>query len=338
MKRWPYVAAIQCIFGAWASIGRTEPSVVASTLFQQAVTKMETEQFSEACPLLEQSYKLDAKLGTLFTLANCRDREGKIASASARYGEYLRAFNNMTPTDQQKHATRAGVAEGRVRELETQLPTLKLIWLGELPSGTNISIDDVVWTGRAPALPLPLDPGSHELVVRQAGTEDTVRTITLEIGQSTTYDLDVEVSLIKPVEPPVKVENAQPQNAPVPLPPRTNSRRSAGFITIGIGAAGFAFGGIAGALAVSKKQDAAADCGGAAGYDCNAQGFSAVQSMRSYANASTVGFVMGGILTAGGVALVLTAPSRSKEKTTTLTLNATGFLGGGMVGLKGAFE
>ncbi len=337
MKRWPYVAAIQCVVGAWASIGRTEPSVVASTLFQQAVTKMEAEQFSEACPLLEQSYKLDAKLGTLFTLANCRDREGKIASASARYGEYLRAYNNMTPLDQQKHTTRAGVAEARVRELEAQLPTLKLIWQGELPTGTNIGIDDLVWTGRAPALPFPLDPGPHELVVRQAGTADTVRTVLLEIGQSTTFDVDAEVSLIPSVEP-VKVEIGPPPEVPVPIPQRTNPRRLAGFITIGTGAASFVFGGIAGALAVSKKQDAAANCGGAAGYDCNAEGFSAVQSMRSYANASTVGFVMGGILTAGGVVLVLTAPSRSKEKTTTMTLNATGFLGGGMVGLKGAFE
>lgn len=338
MKRWYLVGAIQCIVGSWSMICAAQPSVVASTLFQQAITKMEEGQFSEACPLLEQSYKLDAKLGTLFTLANCRDHEGKIASASARYGEYVRAYANMTPVEQQKHSNRASMAETRVHELESQLPTLKLIWQGELPQGASLRIDDVVWTGRAPELPLPLDPGPHDIVLQQLDGSEEVRTVVLEIGQSKTFDVNAEVTLIVAVEPPSNAEQPKPRVEPTKVPLRTNPRRVAGFVTIGVGGASFVFGTIMGAAALTKKQEVDAHCGGLTGYDCDAQGISAVGTMRPYATASTVGFVMSGILTAGGIALVLSAPARSKEKSTTMTLNAMGFQGGGMVGLKGAFE
>lgn len=294
---------------------------------------MEAEQFSEACPLLEQSYKLDPKAGTLFTLANCRDLEGKIASASARYGEYLRLLANMPASDQQKHTTRASMAEARVHELSSRLPTLVVKWSGVLPPQAKIFVDDLELGRQAPALPLPLDPGPHEITVQQTGEPNTQRTIFLEIAQSKTFDVDTEVSLVKP-----KVEVIAPRATapPIEIPKiqyGPNPRKLAGFITLGVGGASLVFGGVMGALALSEKQLVDAHCAGSTGIDCDTTGFSAAEKMRAYATPSTAAIIAGSILTTAGVVLVLTAPKVSKEKPTALRLRASG----GFIGMEGKF-
>ena len=336
MKRWVFVGTMFAFVATWSSLSAAEPAVIASTLFQQAVVKMEAEQFSEACPLLEESYKLDAKPGTLFTLANCRDREGKVASASARYGEYVRAHARMNEADQQKHGERAAMAEARMRELEPQVPALKLTWQNELPAQVKIRVDDVEWAGRTPNLPLPLDPGPHEIIVSQPGAPDTKRVVTLELGKPTTFDLDSEITFVKPpVEKPTSIS---PSVQSVPsMKPGTNHRKIGGFVTLGLGGAGLVFGGVMGMLALTEKQTVGEHCHGAAGYDCDATGMSAVANMRNYATPSTAGFIAGGVLAATGLVLVVTMPKQSKEKPMTMTLGAGGVQGGGVVGVEGKF-
>lgn len=72
------------------TLARAQSADIASSLFQQARTKMENGELTAACPLLDECFRQDPKPGTLFTLANCRDRDDKLAAASGRYGEYVR--------------------------------------------------------------------------------------------------------------------------------------------------------------------------------------------------------------------------------------------------------
>jgi hypothetical protein len=73
----------------------------------------------------------------------------------------------------------------------------------------------------------------------------------------------------------------------------------------GVGVAGLAVGGVFGFVAKGHNDDAAAHC---AGSQCDATGISLLDQARSAATVSTVGFVAGGALLAGGVVLWLTAP------------------------------
>jgi hypothetical protein len=337
MYRWILSKALLGLIFSWSIMATAQPAVVASTLFQQAVSKMELEQFSEACPLLEESYRLDAKAGTLFTLANCRDREGKVSSASARYGEYLRAHANMTATDRQKHAARAKMAETRAAELQPQLPTLQLKWQGELPAHVKIFVDDVDWTVRSMTLPLPLDPGPHEIIVKQSGAPDFKRVVTLVVGQIKTFDLNTEITFVKPPKSESTIAISPMKMVPPSGKFGTNPRKTAGFITLGVGGASLVFGSVMGLLAVAEKQTVKTFCTGPNGYDCDTTGFSAVEKMRGYAGPSTVGFVAAGVLTATGAVLVMTAPARSKEKPTSMNLRASGVWGGWFVGVEGSF-
>ncbi len=334
MNRRLLIGTIHCFVASLAAMSRAQPAVVASTLFQQAVAKMEAAQFSEACPLLEQSYQLEAKAGTLFTLANCRELEGKIASASARYGEYLRAYAQMNATDQQKHSNRVTLAETRVHELESQLPILKLVWQGELPAGTKIHVDDFEWASHASGAALPLDPGKHTIVVKQSSAPDTQREVMLDIGQTETFDLKAEIPFVKSKAPDPTTSTAPltPERAPQP-----NLHRGAGFVTLGVGGAGIVFGGIVGVLALTEKQTVNAHCTNSTIHTCDALGITAVEKMRVYANASTAGFIVGGVVFTTGVVLVVTAPKRPKEKTMTMRVNVMGLPGGGLATLKGDF-
>lgn len=337
MNRWLFALALQALIAMWSTAAGAQQTVVASTLFQQAVSKMAVGQFSEACPLLEESYRLEAKSGTLFTLANCRDREGRVATASVRYSEYLRAYANMSELEKKKHAGRANVAETRVRELEPELPTLKVVRQGELPEGVTIRVDNVRLTPRTLNLPLPFDPGTHEITVEQKGTESIKRTVTLEMGHAATFDIDADVSLVKPLVEDTSTQAPSPILPPQPKKPAANPRRLAGFITLGVGGAGLVFGGVMGALALVEKRTVDEHCDTTTG-TCNAQaGIDAENRRRLYAPLSTGGLIAGGILAAAGVVLVVTAPSPAKEKPMALTVRAGGVPGGGFVGIGGQF-
>jgi len=295
---------------------------------------MEADQFAEACPLLEQSYELDPRAGTLFTLANCRDREGRIASASARYGEYLRMYANMSEVEQTKHQSRSVIAETRVRELETELPLLKIVWQGELPANVKVHVDDFELPQRAPSLPLPLDPGPHGIIIEQPQAPKVQRSVTLSLGQTTTFDLDAEVVLVKPVE---LVPITPKPKKEVFLQPLVAPQKKVGFIVLGGGGASLLFGAIMGAAAINKKQIVDLHCPEAGGYGCDATGLAAVNDLRTYANSSTAGIAVGVALATVGVVLIVTAPKRARENPNTITWRATNLQGGGWIGLGGTF-
>src|SRR6185503_14320298 len=77
-----------CAVGAltWPRSAAAQASS-AGALFDQGVAYMEENRFDRACPAIEVSYWLDARPGTLFTLAECEAERGRLAMAVARYDE-----------------------------------------------------------------------------------------------------------------------------------------------------------------------------------------------------------------------------------------------------------
>ncbi len=111
-----------------------------------------------------------------------------------------------------------------------------------------------------------------------------------------------EASPSPPATPP-----AVPPEAPPPASP-SSPLRTVGWVVGGVGAAGLVVGVVSGIIAVSDKS--AANCTGDV-----CQG--SVSGVKSAALASTVGFVAGGALLAGGVGLIVFAPRSSSAPTTT---------------------
>jgi hypothetical protein len=93
----------------------------------------------------------------------------------------------------------------------------------------------------------------------------------------------------------------------------SSPQRTLGWATLGVGAAGIAVGSITGLMALSKHgeiedHEACADdrCARAGGSE------ELVNSYNSLRTFSSIGFIAGGVLAAGGAALILTAPNESK--------------------------
>ncbi len=115
--RWSWAAAVSTCVLVWSSASFGQADAVAEKLFRQAVEYMNAKDFPSACPLLDRSYQLDPKDGTLFTLAQCRDLEGKLTAAVGHYRAYMRGFEKMLGATRLKHQERATKAEVRIAEI-----------------------------------------------------------------------------------------------------------------------------------------------------------------------------------------------------------------------------
>jgi hypothetical protein len=85
-------------------------------------------------------------------------------------------------------------------------------------------------------------------------------------------------------------------------------------VSLGAGAVGLAVGGITGALAMSNRSDAAGSpCASSPCVQSALTSYqSSLSSFHTFATSSTVAFIAGGVLAAGGAALILTQHGDSR--------------------------
>ena len=272
----------------------TTDRTLAESLFRQGRELMDRGEIPEACAKLAESYRLDRALGTLLNLALCHEKEGKVSTA---WAEFIEAADDARrDTDDRESFARKHVAA-----LETELPRIHLevhpqaLALGSL----EIRIDGVVvgraaWTGS-----LPVDPGNHHIEAAAPGKQPWAGPFVVAAGPSTQ---SVAVPALTDVpRPPAEV-------LPPAAPAATASpRRAIGYIVGGVGIVGVAIGTVFGLRALSLKGERDQEC--RPGNLCTADGLTKDDDARSAATLSTVGFVAGAALLAGGAVLVLTAPS-----------------------------
>jgi hypothetical protein len=68
----------------------------AETLFREGVELMRGENFDQACPKLQESYRLDPLPGALFTLAECEAARGKSATAIELYQKFVNSLTALS--------------------------------------------------------------------------------------------------------------------------------------------------------------------------------------------------------------------------------------------------
>jgi hypothetical protein len=121
-----------------------------------------------------------------------------------------------------------------------------------------------------------------------------------------------------PPEPPSEVTPNPPpplEAAPAPSPAASRQR----FVGIGLGAGGtigLALGGIFGGIAAADWSSAKTFCASrpvSCTTSASSPGFNDEGSAKTAAAVSTVGFIAGGVLVAGGVVVYLTAPKKSSS-------------------------
>jgi hypothetical protein len=236
-------------------------SAEAEALFRQGKDLMAAGKLAEACDAFDLSQKLDPRATTLLNQANCRQRNGQLATAWSLFLEAARQTRTATDAaGKQLHA----VAAERVIKLENRLSTLRI----DVPPANAIAglellrngeaFDPVAWNK-----PLPIDGGVYRISARAPHAVEW----SIEITVAAESDAKrVEIPRLAP-EPDIPV--TMPAQAPAPnqvvveSPDARTAWTVRRKVALGVGGGGvvaLVIGGVLGASANGKQSDAHALC------------------------------------------------------------------------------
>jgi len=301
---------------------------LAAALFEEGRALMAKGLYSEACPKLAESHRLDPGGGTLLNLALCHEREGKIATAWVEFRE----AQAMARKDNRPE--REAAAAGELRKIEPNLSRLSIIVPAEVNApGLTIKLDGAVVAPAAWGTKIPIDPGKHSILAEAPGRRPFEAKV--DVGPSaseptvTLMPLTSDTALSdKPIAGPSAV-SAQPDLDQGAAAPAGSGRRVAGYVIGGLGLVGLGVGAGFGVMAINKQSASDDICSGTS---CPQAAVTLNEQARGFATASNVAIGVGLAGLLAGTILVLTAPRQKK-----VAVGVSFERGGGGVSLRGAF-
>ena len=289
----------------------------AEALFESGVQLMKAGRFSEACPKLETSQRVDPGVGTLLYLAECYEKLGRTASAWATFREAESVARAQNQQD------RARTAQFRAQKLEPELSYLTV----NVPAEARVE-GLVIRRGTVNVLPdlygvaAPVDPGTIELEAGAAGYRRF--TTQVKVGPRerevvTLPKLEADPTAEAPSVAPVAAGAvAMPQetepapNPPPDAPPESKKNHTLAFIVGGVGIVGIGVGSYFGLRAMAKNEDSEAFCNEDNVCD-DPQAVELTEEAKDAALISTIGFAAGGAALAAGIVLFVTAPGGNES-------------------------
>jgi hypothetical protein len=300
---------------------------VATELFNAGRDLIKAGNYAAACPKLADSARLDAKVGTLARLAECEEKLGQLVDARAYWQQAL----NLARV---QHDERTAHVESELARVDGVVPKLKVDAKGSDAPGFALKVDDLQVGKGGLGIPLPVQPGNHTLVATATGKKPWSTTISTSANGAVTavtipaLDDDIAAPVPPPKAPPPHVDT---------LPDRGSPWRTVGLVTAGVGVVGVGIGAVFGFLAKQKYDDSNAQPGGCdAQSNCPPSAAATRNDARTSGNVSTVLFIAGGALTAGGLAIWLLAPKAASSSASLAAAPVVGAQGAGL-SIRGAF-
>ena len=268
---------------------------LAQSLFEQARRQMAAHDYAAACPKLAQSQSLDPSAGTLLNLAVCHEASGRLATAWVEFSDAAAAARAA------HEDTRVSFATTRAQALEPRLAHL-VVTLHGPADGVTATLDGAPVGSAVFTSPLPVDAGTHALVVAVDGKAVWQKAVEVRDGAS----VAVEV----PADALVRASGAAPAGTGTPAlaaslsgsGPGSGSRAPA-FVVLGVGAAGLVVGSVFGVVALGQKStlDGIAGCPSA----CPPSQHSKIDALHGSEIASDIGLGVGLAGAAIGTVLLL---------------------------------
>ncbi|WP_437965076.1 hypothetical protein WMF04_36255 [Sorangium sp. So ce260] len=294
---------------------------VAESLFNRGLADMLAGRYPTGCPALAESHRLDPRPGRLFTLAECEAQWGRIATAVARYNDFLALYSRMSEAEKIQQHERHVVAREQRDALAPLVPQLTLSLPGNAPPGTVVQRDGITLGQPSLGIALPVNPGEHVVTTKAPG--GPVHEVRFTIDRSESKTIELEVTL--PGEEPAREEptDRPPDQGAVP-PPRPaegaapsmqasgpSGRRVVTYVAGGLAVSGLILGSVTGLMALDESSRAAKGCRdvGPGVATCGTAGKAAGDRALHLATVSTIGFSAGVVLAGAAVLLLLTEPS-----------------------------
>ncbi len=294
----------------------------AETLFQEGRKLVDEKRYGEACPKFAASHKLAPAVGTLLNLGDCYQRAGLYASAWLRFVEAIGLAQKLNRPERER------AARDRAMLVE---PKLTRVTITAKDAVLEVKKDGVVLDEASLGTPIPVDPGNHVIEARARGKKaythpfvvtdepQQIRVLIPALGPGDGKD---DPPLPPPVvkEPPKK-EPPRREHAPPPPPEPKSPLRTVGLVVAGAGVVGVGVGTFFGLRAMSKWSDSKTRCDASG---CDSVGYVAATDAKGAGTVSTIGFVAGGALLAGGVVMFLVAPGGDAKAARAGTLTPEG--------------
>jgi serine/threonine-protein kinase len=353
LRPWPALAL--CCVGvclpvkARAEAGAAQKAA-AESLFDDGLKAMKSGHFSEACPKLEESERIDPAIGTLLYLGECYEKIGRSASAWATFREAASAAQAQGETE------RTRVAAQRADRLQPSLSklTLKVVPETAQLASLRVTRDGVALAKTLFGVAIPVDPGKYHIVVSADGYQNHEAEIeVLANGDSKT--LEIPVLTPSATVPPAAAgavaatanpagTNTQAAAAAAPANPEHaassggNGLRTAAYVSGALGVVSLGIGTYFGVKAISKNNDAKDHC--PAGNTCNDhEGEVLTNDAQSAATVSNITIAVGAVFVAAGVVLYLTsAPKAKAESSARLEMHPLVSRDLAGIGFGGAFQ
>jgi hypothetical protein len=313
--------AIAIVASASIASAQSADAGAAEALFQSGKSLLEQKNYGLACPKLAESYRLDPGTGTLLALALCHEGEGRLASAWGEFSDVAVRSRREARPDREDLAKRHAAA------LESRLPMLTVTVAagGETIDGLTVKRDGIPLGAGSWATPVPVDPGHHHVEATAPGYRPFSFTVTL----ATDGARETVVVPVLERAPDLPGTSADVAGAGFWSP-----LRYAGLASAGVGIVGGVIGAVFGIRAMDLTSDSKKYCDPQ--NDCREPGYTNRLDAQSAGNVSTVAFVAGGVLLAGGVTMFVLGKPPAREAS---ALRATPRISDREIGigLEGAF-
>jgi hypothetical protein len=233
-----------------APAARADRTSDAEDLFRRAKGLIAQNKHVEACPLLEESYRLERARGTLLNLALCHEQIGK---TSAAWGEFRRVEQEERASGA-ANESRVQLAREHADKLQPRVSRLKIVVPPDARApGLVVKVDgeskgEPLWAG------VPVDPGTRSVEVSATNKKPLVMKVKVD-DEGVLVSVTIPVLADAPVEaPPAAAAGANLEELEEYASNR--ARRTTGFVIGGIGLATLAVGAAFGVGAIINDNDA----------------------------------------------------------------------------------
>jgi hypothetical protein len=281
----------------------------------------------------------------LLYLARSYEKLGALVKAHEAYLKIVNEELSASATTPMRQAK--ADAEKENAALEPRIPYVSVVVQGAGPKPVTVSMDGVQVPSALVGVPRPVDPGEHRfeavaegmesavssIAVREAGSETVVLTLHAAPAGAAPATAAPPAGFPVGYAPGVQPQNGQPASADAKHGPSPFT-----WVAFGVGAAGLAVGTVFAIKESSKVSQADDICkpGQCASTDDQHRAEALDDQARSARTMSIVGFVVGGVGVATGVALLVLTPHR-ESASAAYAPGVTPWVGLGSAGVSGRF-
>lgn len=183
----------------------TPSSKRAVRTFEEAEQLLAAGKVGQACPLYEESYRLEPKLGVLLYLADCREQNGQLSSAYRRFQEARDLAKRQSDKREQLAAERLAALAPRVSQV-------RFVFGGEPVRGFLISHNGRPLPPEEWDDPLLVDQGKHRIEVSAPGYQPWISE-TEVAGEGQRFEIII---------PPLALQEAEAASATAAPQPRAS--------------------------------------------------------------------------------------------------------------------